>query len=83
VKDGPQRRNRVAAITATYYAEIADRIIADTPEGKTIAVDTRIVRATYAPILAALAGETRPAVLGIDELSLPALQIATIVNEEP
>lgn len=83
MKDCPQRRNRIAAIVTQHYAQIASTIAKAGNADNAYQIDARVATATYLPILAALAGETRPKVLGIDPISLPAMQIESLTSEDP
>lgn len=87
MNDTYQRRNRIAALTGSYYRDTAEAALQHaTAQGRPCLIDVRVVMASYRSIFAALAGETDPHALGVDPLSMPALQIASLTSdasEEP
>lgn len=87
MKDSPDRRNRVAAITANYWQGTVAYAVAkaqgespNTPQP--VLPGVAVVKITGA-ILAALSGVTDPAALGLPPDSTPALQIGVICEDSP
>lgn len=80
----PDQRLRVAAIVANMVLDNNAVLLRAAEEaGKPAVVGARLVHACFQSFLAALGGETRPEYLGIDPMSLPALQIASIADPWP
>lgn len=83
MKDCPTRRNRVAAITANYWnAALSSAVDRATPGNEPV-VEARAVLNVLGYVLAALAGTTDPAELGIPANSTSAVQIHLLTQETP
>ncbi|AVP71263.1 hypothetical protein [Prescottella equi] len=81
--DGPERRNKVAAIVLNHKAEQLAAAIGTIPRNQTPQMRADVTLMHFGHVLAALAGETDPERLGIQPLSLLDMQLASITSEAP
>ncbi|MGW5267195.1 hypothetical protein ACWEQ4_00955 [Rhodococcus sp. NPDC003994] len=76
--DNAIRRNKIAAVTASYFAETCRT--RQNHAGGPVGIDSRLVIGSFAAVIAALNGETDPEKLLVPPASVPALAIAALTS---
>ncbi|QOH59928.1 hypothetical protein [Rhodococcus rhodochrous] len=83
MRDSPERRNRIAATVANYYAGSVTLMVSDAGRRGLahLTMDAESVQRILGYLIAALGGETDLSTIGLPADSTPALQVAVLTQE--